>query len=486
MGVRGAAWPVPPRPGQAEVSERLADSIAAGHRVLFSAPTGWGKTIAVLAAIVLTRSLPVLWLVRSLALGKRIAEDAALWKLAAFIAGGRERACLLYEELGEAVHDFCKFTRYKCPYARLPPSPPLATNYEELVERGGREGWCPYLAQDLVEAHVVVQSYYRRLRAARVTVIDEAHNLLIPREREISLSSLADAVAALRQSGVSEKLVHSVVQLLGYAAVRDGSINVEVFISEEGREELWQLYYSALSESPELARRVKPLLTLLRAVAVVEGEKIRAYEPQAPFLSKFKPSIFVTATPPPFALEILRVDVEVKVPPAVRPRAQVVDEVTTKFEEFDSKMALRYRRILIEFSRTYRRVLVFAASERVARELRPLTAHYEVEPPEDWEGVVLFRARGRYSEGVDIPSECVLLAGAPYLPPEVSDRLAGVYKQLGLKDAARAAIDSPMIAVTLQCIGRAWRNPSKPPFVVLADTRFKRYEKELSHCLELA
>ena len=93
-------WPVTPRSGQSETAEQLARLIEQGARVLFSAPTGWGKTHAVIAALVEAKALPALWLTRSLTLGNRIAEDAALWKLATFTAAGRERVCPLAEEKG--------------------------------------------------------------------------------------------------------------------------------------------------------------------------------------------------------------------------------------------------------------------------------------------------------------------------------------------------------------------------------------------------
>ena len=128
-----------------------------------------------------------------------MAEDAALWKLHAFTAAGRERTCPLSEEKGDAVHDFCRFFKHKCPYARLPPSPPLAADWRELATKGREEGWCPYYAQDTIPSDIVVQSYYRRRRPAKAFVVDEAHNLLVPEEREYALGRLAEAVAAARE-----------------------------------------------------------------------------------------------------------------------------------------------------------------------------------------------------------------------------------------------------------------------------------------------
>jgi Rad3-related DNA helicase len=43
-----------------------------------------------------------------------------------------------------------------------------------------------------------------------------------------------------------------------------------------------------------------------------------------------------------------------------------------------------------------------------------------------------------------------------------------------------------MLTVTLQCVGRAWRDPAKPPFVVLADSRYGKYRDELASYFEIA
>jgi len=482
-GGAGLQWPVTPRPGQAEAAEELAQLIGQGSRVLFSAPVGWGKTHTVIAALVAAKALPALWLVRSLALGPRIAEDAALWQLVSFVAAGREKACPLGQERGDAIHDYCRYFRHKCPYARLPPSPPLATSWEELVARGEKEGWCPYFAQDLVGADIVVQSYYRRRRPVRAVIIDEAHNLLTPEEREFTIGRLAEAVAAARELGAGEKLMRGLQRTLRYALIKDGDLDISLFISEEEMDELRKLYFTALEEGD---KRLKILMDLTKAAAIyVEGERIRIYRP--PFPLPFRPAIFVSATMPPEAARFLQVEAELRIPWAAKPKARVAEDVATKYEEYGADMALRYKKLLIDTAKRYKRVLVFAASERVARDLRAWVTYEECQPSGDWEGILLLKARGRYAEGVDLPADCVVMAGAPYLPPEVSSRLARTYKAAGHPDPVRAAIDMPMLIATLQCLGRAWRDPSKqPPHVVLADWRFTKYRDTLSEYLDFA
>jgi DNA excision repair protein ERCC-2 len=465
-----------------EVAEELARLIEQGSRVLFSAPVGWGKTHCVLAALVEAKALPALWLVRSLTLGDRVADDAALWRLHTFTAAGRERTCPLAPSLGDAIHEYCRFYRHKCQYAKLPPSPPLAASWEELKERGEKEGWCPYFSQDLITSDIVVQSYWRRRKPAKALVVDEAHNLLTPEEREVRLSQLAEAVAAAREHGASEKLMRGLQSILRYSLIRDGDLDVSLFISEEGANELRRLYFAALEEGD---RRLKILVDLTKASAVyVEGERVRIYRPQLPL--PFRPTVFVSATLPHEASAFLQTEVEIRIPWSVKPKARVVEDVSTKYEEYDVDMARKYKKLLIDIGKQYKKILVFAASERVARDLRAWVTYEECAPPDGWEGVLLLKARGRFAEGVDLPADCVVMAGAPYLPPEVSSRLARTYKATGHPDPLKAAIDVPMLIATLQCVGRAWRTPDKTPQVVLADWRYEKYKDALSEYLDFA
>jgi len=460
-----------------EVAEQLTQFIKDGKRVVFSAPTGWGKTHTVLAALSSAKALPAIWMARSLTLGNRVAEDAASWKLHTFIAAGREKTCPLAAEKGEAIHDFCRYFRHKCPYARLPSSLPPATDWQEIAAGGAREKWCAYFAQDLVEADIIVQNYHRRRRPAEAFVIDEAHNLLMPEEKEITLSRLVEAIASARELGASERLLRSLDRMLHYILVKDGNLDVRFFLGEEEAYEIKKLYF--LEEGD---RRLGVLMNLVKASAVyVEGEKIRVFKPQ--YALPLRPAVFVSATLPPEAGVFLQTEIEIKVPWTTKPKARVVTDVTTKFEEYTAEMALQYKKLLIEVGKRHKKVLVFAASERVARDLRTWATYEETTPPPDWEGVLLLKARGRFAEGVNLDADAVVMIGAPFLPPEVSDRLARAYKAAGHPDPVRAAIDAPMLIATLQCLGRAWRIPEKTPQVILADWRYEKYVNTLESYL---
>ncbi|MCD6357290.1 MAG: hypothetical protein J7L75_01790 [Thermoproteales archaeon] len=477
-------WPLAPRPGQKEVSERLSELLSSGFRVLFTAPTGWGKTLAALVALYSSRLLPTVWMVRSLTLGERVGEDAALLKLISVTLAGREKTCPLAEELGEGVHDYCRYFRYECPYNKPPLEVPLMS-YEELMRLGAREGFCPYYAQDLVaeRAEVIVQSYYRRVpRVARSFVVDEAHNLLMPREASYRISEMVKAVDEARRLGASERLVGALSAIIKYALIRDGPLDPKLFLDEGLEGELREIYLEALR-----ARRgaLRPLIKLVRAEAVyVEGERILTYEPRR--ILPFRPTLFISATLPEGADKLLQVDAEVRVPWSKRLKAHVIEHLTTKYGEFDSNMALGYKKLLLELAKDHERVVAFAASSRVARELTGVVDYYETRPPREWRGIALFRARGRFSEGVDLPADVAVMLGCPYLPPEVSSRLARAYKALGVQEPVKMALDVPMLITTLQCIGRAARSPGEKPLVVLADERYRKYVRELEPYLELS
>ncbi len=466
---------IEPRPGQMEVAQQLADLIAGGKRVLLTAPTGWGKTLVVLAALRASEALPAAWLTRALALGEHIANEAAKMKLFAFVAAGRERTCPLWETLGDAVYDLCRYTRYKCPYARLPAAVPVVADWKEMSKVAKNGGWCAYFAQDFVPCDICVQNYERALRRpVRAYVIDECHNLALPEEKTVTLARLAESVAAIR-AYASERLRSRLEALIRHILVRDGDLDARLILNEEGIEELKRVYAELLVENPEHAAAIRPLITLVNATAAyVEAEKISVFRARRAL--NFRPAVLLTATPLPLPMQT---DVEINVEWGSRARAIVVSDVTTKFDEFTSGMVTKYKSLIVNLAKRFRRVLAVAASERVARELRNWVTYEEVKPPPDWEGILMLRARSRYSEGIDLPSDVVALLGAPYLPPEISTRLARVYKTLGLENAVRLAIDAPMLASTIQVVGRAWRDPAKPPLVVLADSRYTRYKEEL-------
>lgn len=466
-----------PRPYQLEVTKGVLTSLESGLNTLLVAPTGFGKTLAVLAALKASRRLPALWLVRSLQVSKRVVEDAALIGLKPFAAAGRERTCPLAGVLGSAVHAWCRVNRAKCEY------------YLELLKRGVEEllpmYWhdllggsvCPYYAQDLYarRADIVVQSYYRRPYPVAAVVVDEAHNLLAPRERRLGAHSISAAIAELKALGRSDIAdeVAGVSRTVGHVPFE--------------RLPLAELE-QALIEAVSKLKEVKGLPKLVAAIRTCQlggtayrepwEDYVAVYEP--PFRPRIEPAIYLTATLPEGLEEALNVQAVIRVPSARR-TAFVTSWLTTKFGE---ETWSGYAKLLTYLRFKYRRVLAFA-TERVAMHLLDSVQLYEPElsePPKDWEGVMLLHVRGRFAEGVDLPADAVVILGAPFLPPEVTSRLRKYYERLGAGDAALWA---PMVIATLQAIGRAARSPEQRPVMILADERFLKYRDKLRPYLEV-
>jgi len=166
--------------------------------------------------------------------GFRVAKDAIRLNLKAFVAAGREKTCLTDVDR-EDVHDYCRYYRYRCQYflkLDFKQVPDFAESYEDLVELGEEIGFCPYYAQGalIAKADVTVQSYYRRRHAAKCIIVDEAHNLLVPRESSISIDLLNDAIYALEHCPlVHEETVKKLERLKQFVEEFQGVVDVGVF-----------------------------------------------------------------------------------------------------------------------------------------------------------------------------------------------------------------------------------------------------------------
>ena len=473
-------WPkgIKPRPYQVEAAEALVAALEGGDISLLSAPTGWGKTLVTLVSLKAARMLPATWLVRSLSLASRIEEDAALLGLRTFTLLGREKCCPLYERLGEDVYDYCRYYRHRCRYfLSVDPEKALqAVDWRELL------GWgmCPYFGGELAasRADVTVQSYWRRRRITKAIVVDEAHNLLQPREISYPLSKLPDVLRELKKLGASFHLVEKLERL---AELDDGPIDVKLLLSEEVLEELAELYLTAIREGRKVG-----LGRFLRVVGTdaqyIESGKLMGLK--ASPLKLQRPAVLLSATMPELGRRLLGVEVEVKVPMTKR-IAYVLPWLTTKYDEFYENVK-EYRNLLTVL-KLAGKVVVFG-SHRVISVLRRKADLFEedlVEPPRDWRGVLMLKARGRFSEGVNLEAPVVAILGCPFLPPGAASRLARAYRRMGVENYWEMARDVPMLITTLQCIGRATRTPGSNPLILLADYRFKRYEKQLEEYLEL-
>jgi DNA excision repair protein ERCC-2 len=433
-----------PRPKQLEVAEELARMLDSGS-VGFEAPTGFGKTLVVLAALSAREDFPAVWKVRTHAVARHIAEQCSLADIRYFIAAGRERLCPLAREHGASLHFFCKYLKYKCPYfAKLSRAhvPSDSSSFEELR---GIDG-CPYYAQLLQNARVIIAPYRLGLPfSANLTVVDEAHNLI--EVRSIAMHKVKEALAELE---------------IPFSALSE--INEpQLFVNE---------YLPRLLDALEcnkkllVAPKVFAMLSRSQAAWVEEGELhiLHVYRPR-------NRALYVSATLSPFE-KFLRVPI-VRVPPSRRLKAIVAKWLTTRFDLYDSRMAEKYNDALFLLRKHFSKILGFATL-RVASLL-----HYDLGEDdysnisEDWSGVLVLSPRGRRAEGVDVRADAVIMLGAPYPPPYAA------LKRLGL------TLDDLMLITTVQNIGRALRSPSDEPLIILADERYQKHRESLGEYFEL-
>jgi len=454
---------ITPRPGQLEAAERIASLL---ERAAFVAPTGFGKTLVVLAALKAAGRLPAVWRVRSLSLGTRVGEDAALLGLRSFTAAGRERACPLAEEKGPDVHEYCRSYRLSCrhfletDFSR----PILAADWRELLDTRG----CPYYLQEraMEQAHVIVMSYYRRPpRFYRGVVWDEAHNLLAPRETCITASMLREAAAELKTIG-EDRLARWLAEIEPRA---EGPFPVE----EERIIALQAAYRRLLSQG--YGRTATGRVYRVLGSEAVYWESGRLCGARLSPVAARPNTLFVSATLP--YPQLLGVDEVVEVPWTRKRRVYIAEWLTTRYRDFE-RYVEAYAGLLRALKFRLPRVLAFA-TRRVAARLRSHVTLYEPELkaiPTEWRGVMLLHSRGKFAEGVDIRADAVVVLGAPFLPPYASRRVEAALRRAGLQGDYTSA---SMLSTTLQCIGRATRSKEDNPLIILADRRYERYTGEL-------
>ncbi len=201
-------FPYKPRHYQKEAIASIRSAVEEGRNFCLHAPTGFGKTPVVLAALLpLIEDMDgsIIWAVRTGNETDRPIEELAIVNRRRRVFGlsfrGKRDMCLLARELNvksyEGVGTLCRIKRDKCPYYRnlkrmrdLPiPSEPLT--FSEVFKIAKKMGVCPYFLQiALLEySHVISLSYnyilsplgwvVRRKVPFResILVVDEAHNI---------------------------------------------------------------------------------------------------------------------------------------------------------------------------------------------------------------------------------------------------------------------------------------------------------------------
>ena len=204
-------FPYSPRNDQRKAIKKIYEYASKGENIFFQAPTGYGKTPVILAALLplaIEYDLPIIWAVRTGGETDRVIEelveidrktDEDLFGLS---FRGKKDMCLLARQIGvkdfDSVTELCRKLKNKCPfYANLKNkdlgdigSSPLI--FSDILETGKAHGVCPYYLQfKLIRDAKVVSLNYNYVLSERYSkifwrnilkygaflVIDEAHNI---------------------------------------------------------------------------------------------------------------------------------------------------------------------------------------------------------------------------------------------------------------------------------------------------------------------
>ena len=453
---------------------------------------GGSHTIVSLKALKDSGRLPALWLVRSLSVGYRIASDCLKLDLSVLVSAGRDKTCLIDRDVDRDY--YCKARRFQCPFFRniFKTSIPSVTSfmdYNILLEGARVEGFCPYYLEDLIDVDITVQNYFRaRRKYYKVIVVDEVHNIFVPREIRFRVEDLNTiyTLIDLYLDRNAVKVFNRFMNAVRYAR----TITVEEYFDKIMINDFKRLLYEHVDDI-KISKILGRFLRLLQynTVLNVEREILVGYRPLLPFQT-FRQTIFLTGTWfhamdkfIPRRFNIINIDVREN----MRPKAAIIDNLTTRYGEFDYKMIEEYKKFItkLKLKERDKRILVFG-SERVLQHIINLADLYEPQNiASNWSGIMMLKARGRYSEGVDIPADIVVILGCPFLPPEVISRLSKIYSRMGFEDSWSLAATIPMLITTLQCIGRARRDPKQRPKIILADERYGKYVDELSNYLNI-
>ena len=450
---------------------------------------GGSHTIVSLKALKDSDRLPVLWLVRSLKLAYHIASECFKLDLSVLISAGRDRACIVEKNVDRDF--YCKYRRFQCPFFRNVfktriPKINIFMDYNMLVEGARSEGFCPYYMEDLVDADITVQNYFRaRRKYFKAIAIDEVHNIFMPREICFPFDDLNTVHTIINLN--LDKSVGRIFERFLRAIRYSKTIVVEEYFDSIFLDELKGLMYQYV-EDKRVSRILGRFLRLMQynTVLNIERERIIGYKPLLP-IQTFPQTIMLTGTWfntmdkfLPSSFEKISVDFSND-----KPEAMILEDLTTRYNDFDYKMIEEYRKFIVQMKLKARdkRILIFG-SERVLQYFINLADLYEpTQIPKNWRGIMMLKARGRYAEGVDIPADIVVILGCPFLPPEVISRLSKIYSRMGFEDSWSLAATIPMLITTLQCIGRARRDPKQRPKIILADERYGKYVDELSNYL---
>ena len=454
------------RSDQREVAKRLVEVLKTHPVVGFQAPTGWGKTPTVLE-VVEEFGGPALWLAPRLAIAHHVYVHAVRMNMRVIATAGRERLCAYNHSMVDFLRGVCN----RCPLNR-----PVSINglkygsmdFGEVRSVAESLGVCPYRMQGVLERYgnydLVISHYNRiqRLRALRpkLIVVDESHNVAIPRMHEVRAGAL---------EVVLEKLGFGRDEISAYIRSPE---TLKVVLGEL----IDSLVYIVEDVDDALRPVVEELLSMVLGAQVwyyneTEGSIVGLELPSiADITNTHSRVLFMSATLPPSLLSLPNVIVRRNWSIPVRLDARyaiTVETIQRRRDELVRYIGDKYLKPnTIVFTTSAREVLLSDRDEVVWED------ELGSDPCQYKEGIVALRVFGKYNEGVDIGCfDNVVVLGYPILP----------YAMERLK--ARGITEEDFTTmVTTQIIGRVTRTAERPmrtPNITLVDKRFKRITDKL-------
>ena len=430
MVTKELKFPYEPREGQKELMDFIREN--EGY-LLVNAPTGFGKTPAVLYPL-LEKGEQVIWAVRTgNETDRPIEELKRMGGAFGFSLRGKRDMCLLAREYGamdsDEVQFLCTKKKKECPYYKnlmdedifdLVDKPLL---YSEILNIAKERKICPYYLQfQLIDfAQVLSLSYNYILHKSLIwilrkrfylkettLVVDEAHNLqrmvMNLNHDEITSGSVERAMSEISQfSGhrmreIWEFLNDLRMKLSTYARKREVSVDIMDFVDagiisdlkrygtmvqskklKEGKRPASSLAHIAKFFAESLEMMDEGVFFILRKEKkriVLERWDARASEIFSNIWKLFGNVVFMSGTLKPFDafMDIVGIESAHKFDfsgfyDSSKIRVEIRDEMSTRGDRLPSNMAKKYVKDIAKFAENKFNIAVFSASYRIQNSL---------------------------------------------------------------------------------------------------------------------
>jgi DNA excision repair protein ERCC-2 len=512
---------------QADLANRLFETLTSTRHAVVEAPTGLGKTSAVWAAtksFAEEKKLRVLWLTRTASQVRQVTSETG-----ATPVYGRRLLCL-HEVISKVdqrrFNQTCRVVRSsgRCPYYPGRPRAMKAITVGDLKSAGAKTVTCPYEIQLLnLSASTALVATHRQLsligwllakwrwsRERTILVLDEGQHIvqeaLSMMKDSISIKTIQKAALEAVKYGFNDiaNRLEEAVEYYGSLLQSDGEMEVEDRLpdyeelsvaGEEVQEKKLRENYAPASHLLSLAD-FKASLAGKKPLLVREGKSIRleaTADPQEALQRVYHgwvKTITVSATVSAEFLEAILGE-EVTLLRAGWPygdnlRAKLVTGLTTKYEARDEQMVEDIRWILELAQKNSGKTLVFLPSFdmleasvegldllREKRGMLQEDVDRIISEFNDSEKPLVAVYNGRLSEGIDLSANTVLLIGIPFSPPTAkSVKLIRRLSEILGEKARLYGVILPGLWSALQASGRAIRGPEDSATVYLLDSRY--------------